>query len=478
MNHGVIEDFFYLQRRKTMKSTKQVAYKISEHNADLLTPIRIFKRLNGKRKFLLESSVQHEDKGKFSFIGADPYEEVIGSNHQTTVKQNDGTRKNYDISPLQYLKDTFKKVTIDLPLPFYGGAIGYVGYNATKQLSDLALQDDIDLPDIHFMIYKNIIVFNHATETIYLIALNVNDEPEHLLDARLDKLKEVFLEHPLANDCEVPSIQFQPEMTKENFIHKVKQAKKAIERGDVYQVVLSQRMKASFTGDPFAFYRQLRKSNASPYMFYIDFDDYLILGASPESLIQATGKDIVTNPIAGTKPRGNSKAEDRELMKELLADQKEIAEHDMLLELSKNDLKEICIPDSITVPVNKEIEKYEHVMHIVSEVHGTLKDTATSLDALIACLPAGTVSGEPKLRAMQLINELETMKRGVYGGSIGYINFNYDLNMALAIRFLTIKENKAYLQTGAGIVQDSNPEKEYEETYQKARSLMKISEGN
>jgi len=233
-------------------------------------------------------------------------------------------------------------------------------------------------------------------------------------------------------------------------------------------------MVATITDDPFSIYRKLRTANPSPYMFYIDFADYLIIGASPESLVQTTGRTVVTNPIAGTKPRGKNEAEDAMIAYELLQDPKEVAEHDMLVQLSKDDLHPICKQGSIQVPVYKDIVKYEHVMHIVSETHGILKDHLTSFDALVACLPAGTVSGSPKIRAMQIINELEDERRGFYAGGIGYITFNHDINIAIAIRSLIIKDKIAYVQAGAGIVQDSIAENEYMETLHKAKSLTNL----
>src|SRR5699024_8748461 len=236
-----------------------------------------------------------------------------------------------------------------------------------------------------------------------------------------------------------------------------------------------QRMIAEMNGDAFSFYRNLRVANPSPYMFYIDFGPYTIVGASPESLVQTTGDEVITNPIAGTRPRGKTTLEDEAISKDLLSDEKEIIEHEMLVELSKADLKNICDHTSIHVPIYKQIEKYEHVLHIVSEVHGVLKEKVSSLDALIACLPAGTVSGSPRERAMQIINTIEERKRGVYAGGIGYISFNHDINLAIAIRSLVIKDEKAYLQVGAGIVAPSIPEKEYEETLHKARSLTNIN---
>mgnify|MGYP001182211336 FL=1 len=454
-------------------------YKIEKQNADTLTPIIIFNRLTGKKRFLLESTVHHDKKGKYSFIGTDPYQEIMGSGQNTAaIHHEKQTRITVKQHPLTYLEKQLPKINLDLPLPFYGGAIGYFGYDTIRSYEDIGidLPDDINMPDIHFMLFKNIVVFDHKKEEIYLIAVNPDGEADDLLEKRLEqlnrKLKEPKSEQPIRQE----KLQFQPEVSKRNFLNKVHQAKKHIQKGEVLQVVLSQRMKANMDGDPFSFYRMLRKSNPSPYMFYIDFESYILLGSSPESLIQTRGKEIMTNPIAGTRPRGKNQREDDILTRELLADKKEIAEHEMLIDLSLKDFESICKAGSIEVPTRMEVEKYEHVMHMVSEVRGYLKENHTSFDALISCLPAGTVSGAPRLRAMQIINNLEEKKRGVYAGGIGYINYSHDLNVTLAIRSLVIKDNHAYLQAGAGIVSDSVPEKEFEETMHKARSLMEVSE--
>lgn len=462
-----------------VSSKTYVPYKIRKQNADTLTPIIIFNRLAGKKRFLLESTIHHDKKGKYSFIGTDPYQEISGSGHETMdIQHEKRTSSTVKQSPLDYLQTQLPKLDLDLPLPFYGGAIGYIGYDSIRSYADIGndLPDDINMPDIHFMLFKNIIVFDHNKEEVYLIAANPDSEPEELLEKRLDqlsrKLKRPDSEQPIMQQ----NLDFQPQVSKEDFLEKVRQAKKHIQKGDVLQIVVSQRMKAKMNGDPFSFYRMLRKSNPSPYMFYIDFESYILLGSSPESLIQTKGKEIMTNPIAGTRPRGKSEKEDTLLTHELLTDQKEIAEHEMLIDLSLKDFENICEEGSIAVPTELAVEKYEHVMHMVSEVKGYLKENHTSFDALIACLPAGTVSGAPRQRAMQIINQLEEKKRGVYAGGIGYINFSHDLNITLAIRSLVIKENHAYLQAGAGIVADSVPEKEYAETMHKARSLMEVNE--
>lgn len=464
-----------------MIMTNATPYKLEKKHADTLTPVGIFKRLTGKRKFLLESSVQHEKKGKYSYIGCDPYEEILGYGNETIVINHENeTKKNIKQNVLHYIKANVPKLEVELPLPFTGGAIGYIGYDAIRQYQHIGdyLEDDLAMPDVHVMIYKNIIVYEHANETAHLIAMNIHQESEEMLNERLDSLRSALNKNINIPEPETTPVHFKPNLSKTTFMKKVEIAKQHIYDGEAEQIVLSQRMQAKLDGDPFSFYRKLRTANPSPYMFYIDFSEYLIIGASPETLIQTTGNHVVTNPIAGTRARGKTKVEDQRLMEDLLQDKKELSEHEMLVELSKEELGTTCEATSIHVPVYMNIEKYEHVMHIVSEVHGTLKNNLSSLDALLACLPAGTVSGSPKTRAMQIINDLETTKRGFYGGGIGYMTFNHDLNIALAIRSMVIKEHVAYLQTGAGIVHDSIPENEYMETMNKARSLMETGRNN
>lgn len=454
-----------------------IPYKVIKRNADMLTPIQIFNRLDGAKKFLLESSFPHEKKGKYSFIGVNPYKELIGYGAATTIRNLEtGEITEIEQETLTYMKENFPKIDIDLPLPFTGGAIGYIGYDSIRQFEDIGpdAPDTLNMPDIHLMLYKNIFVYDHTNETVHLIAINIDNVAESILDTRLDAL-ETMLNAPEQKIAEeIKNVPFEPEISKEVFKERVKKAKEYIHQGDAFQIVLSQRMQAKFDGDPFSFYRKLRKANPSPYMFYIDFENYVVLGASPESLVQTSGRQIITNPIAGTRPRGKTEQEDTALMADLLADEKEIAEHKMLIDLSRNDLGRVCEIGSIKIPTYMKIEKYQHVMHIVSEVSGLLHKNMSSLDALISCLPAGTVSGAPKIRAMQIINELEDKKRAVYGGGIGFISYTHDVNIALAIRSLVVKDNIAYLQAGAGIVFDSTPEKEYQETLHKARSLMEV----
>lgn len=456
---------------------KEAAFKFIKLNADTLTPVELFKRLTGKKKFLLESTLQHEKKGKFSFLGCHPYEEIIGFGNTTKhIDLVNHTTKTIQQNALTYMERHLPHISIDLPLPFYGGAIGYVGYDTIRASEHIgeALTNDVNMPDIHLMLYKNVLVFDHTSEILYVIAIQVGAEPENL-DNQLANLQQQINDAKYTSASQEAPITFYPEITKEAFQQKITTAKKHIQQGDIFQVVLSQRMKATVRGDTFSFYRQLRKANPSPYMFYIDFEHYLILGASPESLIETRGRSIMTNPIAGTKPRGKTPLEDAQQMDDLLKDEKEIAEHRMLIDLSRNDLGRICEVGSISIPTYMTIEKYQHVMHIVSEVHGTLRNRYNSFTALKSCLPAGTVTGAPKIRAMQIINQLEKTRRGFYGGGIGFINYNHDLTMALAIRSIIVTGKHAYLQTGAGIVHDSDPEKEYMETLFKAKSLMEVS---
>lgn len=453
-------------------------YKMTTLNGDTLTPIAIYNRLKGKKKFLLESSLKHEGNGRYSFIGMNPYLEYKAVDDQITIYYKEHVQREQGI-PLQLLKKFLPELRAHLPFPFYGGGVGYIGYDAIRQHEKIGdvVNDSLNMPDIHLMFYQDVIVFDHLSQTVSIILLNLN---QTRTEAELEQTTETLQIALFTGDKEdqktnAAKMDFKPTRSKEDFMKMVESAKKHIQQGNIFQVVLSQALEGEATDEPFQFYRKLRNANPSPYMFYIDFEDYILLGASPESLIKTKGKELTTNPIAGTRKRGETVTEDKQLEQELLADEKELAEHKMLVDLSRNDVGRVCEAGTITISKYMEIERYQHVMHIVSEVKGQLKQTLSSVDALISCLPAGTVSGAPKIRAMQIINELEKRKRGVYAGAVGYINVNGDIDFALAIRSLVIKDGKAILQTGAGIVYDSNPEKEYEETMNKAKSLLEVS---
>lgn len=439
-------------------------------NGDALTPISIFKRLMGTRKFLLESSLKHEESGRYSFVGANPVCEFRGTD--TTLMETNfqtGEITHHLGKPLDLLKHLLPFVDEEDDFPFNGGAVGYIGYDVIAQYEDIGtpLPDKREMPDVHLLVYETIVVYDHLKQDVTILHNGPN--PELLNEIRLQlEIKEV------SNDESFKSVPFTSNRTMEQFIENVNKAKEHIIAGDIFQVVLSQRLEASFTGDPFTLYRKLRKENPSPYMFYIDFEEHVVLGASPESLLNIKGNRVTTNPIAGTRKRGTTRQEDDALQVELLKDPKELAEHRMLVDLGRNDLGRISEIGSIHLTKYMTIEKYQHVMHIVSEVCGNLRPGMHPFDALVACLPAGTVSGAPKIRAMQLIQEFETVKRGVYGGAVGYYGFNGNLDIALAIRTLVIKNDTAYVQAGAGIVYDSDPVSEYEETLHKAKSLLEV----
>ena len=453
-------------------------YQIRECVGDVLTPISVYQRLQGSQRFILESSSGHGEKGRYSFLGQNPYKEIIGDDQTVTIKAGDETVVVHD-KVLTVLKTALPNVDLDLPFLFYGGAVGYIGYDVIRHYEQIGdrLTDEIDMPDVHLMIYQDVIVFDHKKETVTLVATDLaGNRDEVALNEALDTLESQITTYREDRHPPLTKVSFTPEIDEATFMRHVERAKQHIIDGDIFQVVLSQRMKAQFDTSPFQFYRKLRRNNPSPYMYYLDFGPYVVLGASPESLIKVSGKQVVTNPIAGTRPRGKTEAEDVALERALLEDEKERAEHKMLVDLSRNDLGRVCEVGSIQLPKFMTIERFQHVMHIVSEVTGTLKETYDAIDCLTATLPAGTVSGAPKIRAMQLINQYETVARGVYAGACGYINMNGDLDLALAIRTMVIKNQTAYVQAGAGIVYDSDPKSEYQETLNKAKSLVEVSD--
>lgn len=443
--------------------------KMRKMDGDSLTPIMVFNRLKGSRKCLLESSMKTSNTGRYSFIGADPSIGYIGHQHQLTVTDfQTGSETVYAGKPLDLLKKLMPNygATQD-DFPFTGGALGYIGYDAIQAYEPIKAptQDSLDMPDIHLQVYETIIVFDHVKNDVTILSY----------ENKLDEIEQQLAIPEKANPAsDHPSLQFHSKTSDAFFRTQVEQAKDHIRKGDVFQLVLSQRLSASYTGDAFMLYRKLRKQNPSPYQFFIDFDGYTIVGASPESLLTIRATQMVTNPIAGTRKRGKTEVEDNQLAEELMRDEKEQAEHKMLVDLSRNDVGRVAQIGTVEVPKYMVIEKYQHVMHLVSEVTGQLNPQMHPIDALVSCLPAGTVSGAPKVRAMQLIQEFEEERRGVYGGAIGYIGFNGNLDVALAIRTFVVKDDMVHVQAGAGIVFDSDPQAEYEETLHKARSLTEV----
>lgn len=462
-----------------MIETEQLIMEQLEMNGDELTPISIFLHLEGDRKCLLESSAS-ADNGRYSIIGVNPVELLRAEGNQVT-RQNLHTRETHAMTgnPVQLLQQAVTRPATETDFPFLSGAIGYVGYDAIRAYENIGAVPDSDrnLPDALLAVYDEIILYDHLEHRVHLIQTSLGgltDRKEmsrrlHERKAQLERTGErTRMERPLEN------IVYQPQIEKEAFLSLVEQAKQHIRQGDVFQLVLSQRLDATFVGDPFHFYRKLRQDNPSPYLFYIDLGEVIVLGASPESLIQVKGRHVTTNPIAGTRPRGKTKQADQVLANELLHDEKEQAEHRMLVDLGRNDLGQVCQVGSIHVSREMEIERFKNVMHLVSVVEGTLAEGKTGADALVACLPAGTVSGAPKIRAMQLINQYETKKREVYAGAVGYFDVSGNLDFALAIRTMVIQDGKAYVQAGAGIVYDSDPVLEFEETLHKAKSLLEV----
>ncbi|SEN58405.1 anthranilate synthase, component I [Mesobacillus persicus] len=450
---------------------------VEEIEGDTLTPIAIYQKISGKQKFLLESSLKHEKSGRFSFIGADPVYEIKGHRGSVTVHGPSGEQTKQD-RVIDVVKNYLPEIEEIPGIPFIGGAVGYIGYDIIRDYEEIGPenQDPLNMPEAHLMLFNEIIVFDHLKERVFIVGIPLQGIAEGELKQRIERRKqELRREMEYRSDDTFALSEFESNLTKHEYEDMVLKAKQYIEAGDIFQVVLSRRLEANITGNPFTFYRKLRVNNPSPYMYYLDYGDYSIAGASPESLVKARGPEIMTNPIAGTRPRGITTEEDEAFAKDLIHDEKELAEHRMLVDLGRNDLGRICKIGTVKLDKYMNIERYQHVMHIVSEVSGELEEGMTALEGLASCLPAGTVSGAPKIRAMQIINELENIKRGVYSGAIGYYSACGNMDFALAIRTMVIKDNKAYIQAGAGIVYDSDPAKEFEETAHKLRALREAA---
>ncbi len=444
---------------------------------DTLTPISIFNALQGEHKVLLESNAKYEESGRYSFIAANPVAELKGGKSSCVFRMGEETTEQ-DIPVIEKLKSCLPVRSGAYPFAFFGGAIGYFGYETAfhfEKIGDI-VNDVYQMPDVHVFFYDAFVVIDHLLQTVTIAAIDLFQTGKTMeqLEKMVDLMEEQ-LGKPPRQEVEEPSpISFSPTIEKGRFIEMVETAKEHIRKGDIFQVVLSQTFEADFGDNPFGLYRKLRANNPSPYMFYMEFGDYTILGTSPESLVKVRDGAVTTNPIAGTKPRGKNPEEDAAIAEALLCDEKEIAEHKMLVDLGRNDVGRVSKIGSVQVSKYMAIERYKYVMHIVSEVTGELREDGHILDVLAASLPAGTVSGAPKIRAMQIINALEQKKRGVYAGAIGYISTSGDMDLALAIRTMVVKDKKAYVQAGAGIVHDSIPESEYEETLNKARALLEV----
>lgn len=466
--------FIFLRRDADYMKTKN-AFFLKELKGDTFTPISILQKISGDKKFLLESSHKYHDSGRYSFIGSDPAFELISTGDKNEIHYRNGDMKVIQGNPLEIIKTLLPQID-EAPFPFIGGAMGYVGYDIIRQFEVIGEEypNGLQMPDVHLMFYEEVIVFDHLEEKITICGLSLTEDGDRdLLEKRMEQRMEELKQPALYQDDKPFQFTgFQSETSKEEFIENVEMAKEHIKAGDIFQVVLSRRMKSSFQGSPLSLYRKHRAHNPTPYMFYIDFEAYTVIGSSPESLIKTRGSQVYANPIAGTKRRGKTAEEDHQIEKELKSDEKELAEHKMLVDLGRNDLGRVCEFGSVTVDKYMQVEKFRHVIHLVSEVSGTLTKEHSNLDALAACLPAGTVSGAPKIRAMEIINKLEKSKRGLYSGAIGYLSANGNIDFALAIRTMILKEGTAYIQAGAGIVHDSNPESEYEETINKLKAFL------
>ena len=457
-----------------------IAYELM---ADTYTPINLFRIFEDTSKncFLLESAENAEQWGRYSFIGFDPLQEIRIKDGEISVIHRDGiTETIVSEDPLSFVDDLaklYKSPKLSNMPPLTGGLVGYFGYDTIryieKKLSSPP-KDDLMLPECHLLLCDEIIALDHSRHTaavIINVATDGDFEKNYMegikraksIARRIDESTPKNRKRSSAGDLVIRS-----NMTRETFYQDVMRAKEHIRNGDVFQIVLSQRFEAENVPDAFDVYRTLRMINPSPYMYYFKFDDYFIAGASPEMLVGVEDGIISTRPIAGTIRRGKDEAEDKMLENRMISDKKELAEHAMLLDLGRNDVGKVSKFGTVEVTRMMAVERYSSVMHIVSDVRGELRDDKTGMDALMAVLPAGTLSGAPKVRAMELIDEIEPVKRCLYGGTVGYIGFDGRIDTCIAIRTILFKNERAYIQAGAGIVADSVPESEFEETQKKS----------
>ncbi|MEX1244907.1 MAG: anthranilate synthase component I [Thermoanaerobaculia bacterium] len=452
--------------------------------SDCLTPVMLFQRMRAadRETFLLESVEGGESVARYTFLGAEPAGRVTVRDGVTTVER-DGKIETPAGAPLEILERLVLRGPFvsdpELP-PLSSGAVGYLAYDAVRLFETIPDRHPREgaMPDALFLLFDAVAAFDHPRQLLLL--LTTIDASEGSAQAevdraigRLDRL-EAFVfgpARPVAGSAGTP-VRFEPLVPKERFLAAVAAAREAIAAGEVYQTVLSQRWTARIDLDPFDVYRALRTLNPSPYLFYLETREASLLGSSPEMLVRCRGREVETRPIAGTVPRGKFPEEDAALAAALLADPKERAEHVMLVDLARNDLGRVCEIGSIRVPRYASVEKFSHVQHLVSEVHGTLAPGRSAADVLEACFPAGTLTGAPKIRAMELIDELEGARRGVYGGAVGYFDAAGNCDMAIAIRAAVVERGVCRVQAGAGIVADSVPEKEYAEAESKAKALF------
>jgi len=462
--------------------------------ADFETPLSSFINIDeGKFSYLLESVEGGERIARYSFLGSSPSLVFMSKGRKITITEG-GRKKVFQSKegPLAEIEKIMKKFSFvpvkGLPR-FSGGLVGYMGYDVVRffeKIPDTA-KDDLKIPDSIFVLTDTILIFDHVDRKIKIVsnAFVEKSAPSSYDEAvrKIEKIAAKLLENKKTLSGSVkrrknPAARrvVESNFTKAQFMQSVKKAKKYIKSGDIIQAVLSQRFKTGIKCRPFDIYRALRSINPSPYMFYLKFGKLRLIGASPEIMVRCEDKKVELRPIAGTRPRGVNAEEDKRLAKELLNDPKERAEHIMLVDLGRNDVGRVCRFDTVKVTEFMRIEKYSHVMHIVSDVSGILERGKNVFDVVKASFPAGTVTGAPKIRAMEIIDELEKVKRATYAGSIGYFSFSGNLDTAITIRTALVKGKTAYIQAGAGIVADSNPAKEYQETINKAKAMLKAIE--
>jgi anthranilate synthase component 1 len=459
--------------------------------ADLDTPLAIFRKLDdGRTTFLFESVEGGERWGRYSFIGVGSRATLVVRDDVVEIRRAGGVERHAlpegpAGDPLRYLRSLLAELAPieppDLPR-FAGGAVGYLSYDWVRRVERLPAEnpDDLGVPTCFFGFPELVLVHDQVQQRLtVLCAASIldADRPDAAYDEGLARIEAVLerLAQPIPPTPRVERELDPPEVsstfTRERYQEVVKRAKEYIQAGDVFQVVPSQRLTIPLRTDPFLIYRWLRATNPSPYLFFFRGDDHVVIGSSPEILVRLDERDIILRPIAGTRPRGETPEQDAERERELLSDPKELAEHVMLVDLGRNDVGRVAEIDSVRVDEFQVVERYSHVMHIVSNVRGRLRPDLDAIDLLRATFPAGTLTGAPKVRAMEIIEELEPVRRGIYGGSVGYIDYRGNMDMCIAIRTILIKDGRIYLQAGGGVVADSDPEAEYRESLQKAQAL-------
>ncbi len=487
MLHPSLEDF-----RKVAKPGAVVPV-YQEILADLETPVSAYMKIaqGQSHAFLLESVEQAGSLGQYSFIGANPSVIFRAKGTEVTIERGGKETTFSAEKPLHELRRVmadYKPVEMAGLPEFHGGAVGYLSYDQVRFFETLPDEnpDTLNLPDLYFVITDTMLLFDHVNNRIKIVSnVHVDGDVDKAYATGVAKIEalETQLKQPLSDVMVEPTVSglpndIQSNFTREAFCDVVNRAKEYICAGDIFQVVLSQRFQRPVTAAPVTLYRSLRSINPSPYMLLMQFPEFALVGSSPEVMTRVNKGKAMVRPIAGTRPRGKTAAEDQAYEVDLLADEKEIAEHVMLLDLGRNDIGRISKPGTVAPVPGKRmvIERYSHVMHIVSEVEGDLRDDCDAYDALEATFPMGTVSGAPKIRAMQIIDELETERRGPYSGGCGYISYSGDMDTCILIRTMIVKDGTAYCQAGAGIVYDSDPDREYEETQNKAKALFRAVE--